>query len=279
MKENIETVRQFYNQGAEKEWERLETRHPFEFRLTTWMMDRYVRPGDSILDIGGGPGRYSIHYAEKGCAVALVDLAEENAAFAREKAREAGVPLAAYAKNCLELDGLGLGQFDHVFLMGPLYHLLEEEERVQAVEAALRRLKPGGKLYASFILVFGGVLYDLKNSGNVVPDHRNPGIAPAFDAVVTGEDFRNTAGFTDSYLWHWRNILPFMEQFGLKKLHLFGQEGILSPNEPQILEREPEEIGQWLELAKKYLEVPELLAFSEHAMYIGEKPRQYRRAF
>ena len=42
------------------------------------------------------------------------------------KAAEAGVSLTAYAKNCLELEDLDLGQFDHVFLMGPLYHLTDE---------------------------------------------------------------------------------------------------------------------------------------------------------
>lgn len=124
MQEHIETVRAFYNQGAAYEWARLE-KHPFEFLLTTWMMDRYIRPGDAVLDIGGGPGRYSIYFAEKGCAVTLAELSEGNAAFAREKAAEAGVTLTAHAVNCLDLETLGLGQFDHVFLMGPLYHLLE----------------------------------------------------------------------------------------------------------------------------------------------------------
>lgn len=148
MKENIEAIRRYYDVDPQREWDRLGDRHPFEFILTAWMMDKYIRPGDTILDIGGGPGRYSIHYAQKGCE----------------------------------------------------------------------------------------------------------------------------GGFTHSYMWHPRNILPFMETFGLRKLHLFGQEGITSPNEPQLLERGEEEFERWVELAKKYLEVPELLAFSEHAMYIGEKP-------
>lgn len=272
MNEDIEAVRKFYDQGAEQEWLRLETRHPFEFILTAWMMDKYIRPGESILDIGGGPGRYSIHYAKKGCAVTLADLSEGNVAFAKKKAEEENVPLTAHAKNCLELEELGLGQFDHVFLMGPLYHLLEEEERINAVDIALKHLKPGGKLYVSFILLFGGVIYDMQNGGNVVRDYQNPGFRPAFDGVVTGEDFRNTAGFTHAYMWHWRNILPFMERFGLEKLHFFGQEGIMSPIEPQVLERDRAEFDRWAELAKQYLEVPELLAFSEHAMYIGRKP-------
>ena len=62
-----------------------------------------------------------------------------------------------------------------------------------------------------------------------------------------------------------------MEHFPLDKLHLFPQEGFLAPNKVQILERSPEEIDQWMELAKRYLELPELLSWGEHIMYIGEK--------
>lgn len=271
MNQDIETVRNFYDQGAEKEWIRLED-HPFEFTFTTWMMDKYICPGDTILDIGGGPGRYSIHYAKKGCAVTLVDLSEGNVDFALRKADEAGVRLTACAQNCLELDELNLGQFDHVFLMGPLYHLLEEADRIRAVDLALRHLRPGGKLYVSFIMVIGGILYNLQNAGQLIIDHTIPEAAPFFDAVAAGKDFPNRIGFTTNYMYHQRNILPFMERFDLKKLHFFGQEGILSPNYRDILTRSPEEIALWVELAKKYLEVPELLTFSEHAMYIGEKP-------
>ena len=54
-KQNIDAVRDFYDNAPQTEWDRLE-RQPFEFELTTYMMDKYIRPGDSVLDIGGGPG-------------------------------------------------------------------------------------------------------------------------------------------------------------------------------------------------------------------------------
>ncbi len=57
------------------------------------MMERLIRPGEHILDIGGGPGRYSIYFAQRGCDVTLLDLSEGNAAFAREKAAQMGLPL------------------------------------------------------------------------------------------------------------------------------------------------------------------------------------------
>lgn len=262
-------VKQFYDENAQKEWERLE-RHPFEFILTLSMLERYIKPGNRVLDIGGGPGRYSIHFAEMGCDVTLVDLSDGNIDLARQKAAEAGVTIQSHAANCLELDQLGLGEYDHVLLMGPLYHLVEDGERIRAVRQALAHLKPGGNLYVSFILDFAGILYDLKYSGVVVEDMHIPESVKLLDNILEGQNYTGPS-FTATRFTHPRNILPFMEQFPLRKLHLFGQEGILAVQEPDLMTRSKEEIDCWIEVAKKLLEVPELLSYSEHAMYIGQK--------
>lgn len=72
MEDCVRIIQEHYDSDVQYEWDRLE-RHPFEFAITTKMMDRYIKPGDRILDIGGGPGRYSLYYAQKGCDVTLVD--------------------------------------------------------------------------------------------------------------------------------------------------------------------------------------------------------------
>ena len=132
---SIEAVKKHYDENAVQEWERLEN-HPFEFLFTTYMMDQYIQPGDTILDIGGGPGRYSIYYAKKHCGVTLVDLSSGNIALAKEKAAESHVDIQMYVGNCLDLDAMALGTYDHVFLMGPLYHLTDAADRKRAVELA-----------------------------------------------------------------------------------------------------------------------------------------------
>lgn len=43
MDESIQKVRQHYDQSSQMEWERLKE-HPFEFLLTTYMMEKHVRP-------------------------------------------------------------------------------------------------------------------------------------------------------------------------------------------------------------------------------------------
>jgi 2-polyprenyl-3-methyl-5-hydroxy-6-metoxy-1,4-benzoquinol methylase len=269
MQQDITTVREHYNANAEREWSRLDE-HPFEFIFTTHMMEQYVREGDRILDIGGGPGRYAIHFAKRGCDVTLVDLSEENVRVALDKAKEANVSIRAMVANCLALDPQTLGEFDHVFLMGPLYHLLDPADQKSAVEIALSHLKLGGILYVSFIQVFAGILFSLKNKGTIVPVSTDPTANVLIDDVINGNDYCGPA-FTKACFTHSRNILPFMEQFPLEKLHLFGQEGILAPNEAELLQRDQEEIDCWIEIAKKYLDLPELLSYSEHAMYIGKK--------
>jgi len=269
----VSVVREYYDENAQKEWERLE-RHPYEFILTTYMMDKYIRPGDSILDIGGGPGRYALFYAQQGCQVTLADLSEGNIRLAQAKAEERGLKLEAFACDCLYLEELKLGLYDHVFLMGPLYHLLEQEQRVRAVEIALRHVNPGGILYVSFILDFAAVIYDLKSGPNILPaELAHPVYQRLYKAIRTGQGYAGPA-FTDAYFIHQTQIKPFMTRFGLQQLHLFGQEGILAPNELQLLTYPEQEQELWLELAKQYLEIPEFLAYSEHAMYIGRKSDQ-----
>lgn len=268
-RDNIETVRQHYNSDPGQEWNRLEY-NIFEFQMTTYMMDKHIRPGHSILDIGGGPGQYSIHYAGKGCKVTLAELSEGNVELAKKKAAEAGVSFDAYAVNCLELDRLDLGQYDHVFLMGPLYHLQDKNDQIEAVNIALRHLKPGGKLYVSFIPILSGMIYDLQHGGMICEDAKDPRVKMLLDYIEDGTDYSGD-GFTDVCFHHNRSILPFMEQFPLDKLHLFPQESFLAPNKVDILQRSEEEIAQWMELGKRYIEMPEFLSWGEHIMYIGQK--------
>lgn len=268
---SIEEVKKYYDENAQEEWERLE-RHPFEFLFTTYMMDQYIKPGDRILDIGGGPGRYSIYYARKNCDVTLLDLSEGNIAFAEQMAKQSGVQLKMQVQNCLALRDLPLGEFDHVFLMGPLYHLTEKRDRETAVRLALEKLKAGGYFYCSFILDFAGLIYDMKfGPGLLAEDLKDPMKRKLIDSIVFGTEYDGPA-FTSAYFINQKQIEPFMEQFHLEKQNLFGQEGILTLNEKQVLSYPEEERALWIETAKRLLNLPEFLAFSEHAMYIGRKP-------
>jgi len=62
--------------------------------------------------------------------VTLFDLSKACLALAEEKALEAGVKLAGVEQgNAVDLSRFADASFDAVLLMGPLYHLLEEDDR------------------------------------------------------------------------------------------------------------------------------------------------------
>ncbi len=151
-----------YDSDVQKEWERLDI-HYFEWAITLCFMERYIQPGDRILDVSGGPGKYSIYFAKKGCDVTLVDLSAKNIEFANAKAEEEGVHITALQGDACCVDTIVSGQYDHVFLMGALYHLQAEKERVRAVTSCMKLLKPNGIFYASFISNVAGILYALRD--------------------------------------------------------------------------------------------------------------------
>lgn len=266
MEDCIRIVQEHYDSDVQCEWGRLE-KHPFEFVITTRMMDKYIKPGDRILDIGGGPGRYSIYYAQKGCDVTLVDLSEENVKFALEKSKELNVKIKAVSGDAREVSKFIKGEFDHVFVMGPMYHLLEEKDRIKALNEAVSLLKDRGLIYVSFILIFAGMIYDMKHAPEMLISESEQVF---IDSVLNGKFYAGDA-FTKAFFIDQKSIIPFMDTFHLKKKHLFGQEGILAPCEINILNQSQEVIDKWLEIAEQLCEREELLSYSEHAMYIGQK--------
>ena len=264
-----EIIAAHYDQNPQGEWDRLERdgRLRPEFVITAQYIERYVRPGDRVLDLGGGPGRYSLHLAKMGCDVTLADLSDGNVAFAREKAKEMGLSIKAVQANALDLSGIKGRDFDHVLCMGPLYHLLQPWERELCVENCLSVLKPGGLLFASFIQNFAGALYCLKYAPELILDEKEESY---FDCVKTNRSFAGDA-FTRAFNASVGDILSLFAPFPLRRLHLLGCEGILSPNEPAIMAQPDDVYNAWLDLSMQLCEREGLLAFSEHSMYIGQK--------
>ncbi|MCL2627250.1 MAG: class I SAM-dependent methyltransferase [Oscillospiraceae bacterium] len=269
---SVKIVQEFYDKSVSYEWERIVDRP--EFLLTCRMLDRYIKPGDTVLDIGGGPGRYSFYLAEKGCDVTLFDLSAENVNHVNKRSLETGVAVRAINGDAREVEAVLREQlsdssqlFDHVLLMGPLYHLLDENDRIKAVNAALKLLKPGGLLFAAFISMSGGLVFMLRE----LPEQfANPDEERFLVPLVAGENYAGRA-FTQAFFINQSEVLPFMEQFPLKKLHLFGQEGVLAPNEHKFMEQTPEVKEALLDIAEKLFEKEEYLSWSEHLMYVGRR--------
>ena len=105
-----------------------------EFLTNTRYIERYLRPGDRILDVGAGAGEYSLYFARKGYAVSALELADANIqAFRQKLTPQDRIDLVQ--SNAMDLSRYQDDSFDAVLLFGPLYHLHSEADRQQCIAA------------------------------------------------------------------------------------------------------------------------------------------------
>ncbi|MGI6344935.1 MAG: class I SAM-dependent methyltransferase [Bacillota bacterium] len=121
-----------------------------EFLTTVRYVEKYLRPGSSVLDLGAGAGEYSLYFASQGYAVTAIELAERNVEAFRRKIQP-GMNIDLRQGNALDLKAFADNSFDVVLLLGPLYHLENEADRLTCIREALRVCKPGGVVFFAFI--------------------------------------------------------------------------------------------------------------------------------
>lgn len=268
IRENTEVIKSHYNHNPLMEWERTND-NTIEYIITTKMLSRYIKPGDKVLDIGGGPGRYSIWLAQRGCDVTLFDLSESNIKFAKEKASKMGLKLKTICGNALDERLYPKETFDHILVMGPMYHLFEAEDRKKVIDNSLLHLKDKGKIYIAFINMFAGLLYylDIDKSGFKSVLEYNP----QYGKCLIENIGWNGMAFTEARFEALPEIKRFCNSFGLKQITIFGQEGFLGGYLNQLDTLEESHRSLFIDYAYRMCEIDEYLIMSSHIMYIGEK--------
>lgn len=121
-----------------------------EFLTTVKYIEKYLPRDGKILDVGAGAGEYSLYFARKGYQVSALELADANIAAFRRKITPSDT-IDLVRGNALDLSRYADHSFDVVLLLGPLYHLREEADKLRCIGEARRVCKPGGKLFLGFI--------------------------------------------------------------------------------------------------------------------------------
>ncbi|MBA2476870.1 MAG: class I SAM-dependent methyltransferase [Actinobacteria bacterium] len=140
-----------------------------EAARTQELLLRYLPEGATVLDVGGGDGFYAEWLARRGHPVQLLDAVPLHVEEAR---RRAGQPplFDAQVGDARRLP-FEDGCFDAVLVLGPLYHLVQREERVLALREAARVCAPGGFVLAAAISRLAPALDGIGN-GWIVDEHK-----------------------------------------------------------------------------------------------------------
>ncbi len=156
---------------------RLAPRHgTVEFLTTMRYIQKYIKPGSRVLEVGAGTGRYSHALARQGYAVDAVELVEHNIEIFRKNTQE-GEQVTVVQGNAMDLSAFCDHQYDITLLLGPLYHLYTQEDKLRALREAIRVTKKCGVVFAAYVISDGCLLDEGFLRGNVdVADYLEKGL-------------------------------------------------------------------------------------------------------
>lgn len=145
-------VKDFYKQDyAEDERLTQDKTHKLEYITTTTYIDKYLKKGDRILEVGAGTGAYSLYYARKGYQVDAIELSEDNLTILKSKITPE-LNIQAHQGNAIDLSRYEDNTFDITLVLGPLYHVFDKYERSKVIEEAIRVTKKDGIIIYAYIL-------------------------------------------------------------------------------------------------------------------------------
>lgn len=257
-------VRAFYEANAEREAARLD-RHRTEFAVTLRAMaDHLPAVPARVADIGGGPGRYALELARQGYDVTLVDLSARQAEIALNAAEQRRLRIAAMEGDARSLGQLSSASFDAVLLLGPLYHLFTESDRLQALDEARRILGPNGIIFASALLRYAPIRWAAKHDPELLVRD-----AEAARVILEEGLLVPPGGFVDAYAMRPGELETLMASAGFERRAVLGCEGVVSFIEDQVNALSGEAWDAWVDLNYRLGHDPSVLGASEHILYVG----------
>jgi len=268
MTDDISDIAAYYNRNPLSEHNRLEE-HQLESDLTWRFLDKYLPPEGDILEIGAGTGHYTLGLLQRGYTVTAVDISQANLDACQKYLSEAGFQNRArfILGDARYLNGVPQKEYDAVLLMGPLYHLVEENDRLMAVREAYNHLHPDGVIFSAFISRFGIFGVIMKIIPESIEDQKQ-----VRSVVEKGRDREDwpSGGFR-GYFATVEEIAPLHEKVGFETIKLVGVEPAISADDESYNKLEGERRGLWLDLLYEISNQPSIVGASQHLLYIGRK--------
>jgi SAM-dependent methyltransferase len=158
---------------------------------------------------------------------------------------------------------------DVVLLLGPLYHLVERTDRIEALHEARRILRPDGVILAAGISRFASAI-----DGAVSGFLADPAFRQIVDGDLTDGQHRNPTGhphyFTTAFFHRPEELLDEVREAGFTGVELLAVEGIgwAVPRLEQVLD-DDEARGRLLDLLRRIETEPALLGASPHLLAVA----------
>ena len=234
-----------------------------EYLTTMRYVERYLRPGMRILEIGAGTGRYSHSLARMGYWVDAVELVEHNIELFRQNTQE-GESITVVQGNAMDLSMHGDETFDITLLLGPMYHLLEEHEQRKALSEAIRVTKKGGVIFAAYCNNDATMLQYCFGRGMIMEE--------PYRSLIDMTTFKARSTPAELFqLYRREDIDALMSHFDVKRLHYVGTDMATHYMKSTVDEMSDELFSLYLQYHFTICERSDMVGVSHHILDIFQK--------
>lgn len=267
-----ERIRRYFDAYGEQEWERLVSSPAARVSLEVHrrFLAPLVRDGSRVLEIGAGPGRFTIELARLGARVVVTDLSEVQLDLNAVHVAESGCEGSVEDRFILDLRDLSRfddDEFDLVLAYGgPLSYVFED-----ATEALRGCLRVAPLVVGSVMSTLGAWRKYLGVVGSLEAE-----IGPeASDMIVRTGDLR-LEGTTDGHtcqMYRSREVVDLVGRAG-GRVVAFSSSNWASLAEEAVVAEIAADAGRWarfLDLECEACREPGILDTGTHLLFAAER--------
>lgn len=223
-----------------------------EFEVTMHHLHRFLKPGMQILDIGAGTGRYASALMAEGYSVKAVELVKRNIDVFLERVPGADV-VKGDARN---MPFIPDATADITLLLGPLYHLIGDEQKLMALKEAKRVTKPDGFVFVAYLMNEYSIL------SYCFDEER---IADLMARGVVDNDFHIRAQDDELYDYvRMEDVNRLNAMAGLERVTVFSPDGAADYMRTRLNRMSDETFRLFIEYQKRISERMDLIGAGSH---------------
>lgn len=260
--ETFEALSRYY-ESYDEDSRLCSRRGKVEYLTTLRYIEKYLKPGMRILEIGAATGRYSHYFARKGYKVDTLELVEHNIEIFRRNTLP-GEEISILQGNAKDLGAFADNSYDITLLLGPMYHLFTEEEKLQALSEAIRVTKKGGVVFAAYCMGDASILLYGFGRGEIHNLIR--------DCMLDPESFETFSKPWDIFELHRKeDIDALRSNFDVTQLHFLATDGYSNHMRAILDEMDEDTFELYLRYHFATCERVDMLGYSNHTLDIFRK--------
>lgn len=254
----------YYN--SHNEVGRLTTRHgSVEFMTTMRYIKKYLAPECKIVEIGAGSGCYSHALSCQGYSVDAVELIEHNIELFKENTQSCE-EITIMQGSATDLIMFASNAYEITLVLGPIYHLFTEEDKLKALSEAIRITKKGGIVFVAYCMTDVSILDYGFMQGHI------------FELIekkmVDSETFKVFLNPCDLFELHRKeDIDRLMNRFNVTRLHFIATDGYSCHNSMReaLANMDDKAFDMYLKYHFATCEQQDMVGLSHHTLDVFRK--------